>query len=119
MPELSAGVVIAWQIAAGEARRAEHQFIEKEHLLIGICSLEEVLALDALEEKLEPDVEGALQWEADAVEKMLEEFELSSIQLRRAVRRALGKGDYTDTPKRSSTVARIVRAVSARRRKDI
>lgn len=97
MPDLSPGAVIAWQIAAAEASHAKHQFIEKEHLLIGICSLEKLLMPGALEEELDPDMEKALRMEADAVEDMLREFELNPTELRRAVRKALGKGTYRHT----------------------
>lgn len=50
MKELSVGANFAWQIAAGEAATSKHQFIEKEHVLIGICSLEKVTRVDGQEE---------------------------------------------------------------------
>ena len=43
MPDLSIGLDIAWQIAAIEASGARWEFIEPEHLFIGLCSLEKVL----------------------------------------------------------------------------
>ena len=43
MKGLSFGANLAWQIAAGEAAAANHQFIDKEHILIGIFSLEKLL----------------------------------------------------------------------------
>ena len=39
MKEHSPGAFIAWQIAYGEAGMAKQQYIEQEHLLIGIGSL--------------------------------------------------------------------------------
>ena len=41
MKALSIGVNISWQIAAAESA-ANHQFIEKEHIFIGILSLGKV-----------------------------------------------------------------------------
>jgi ATP-dependent Clp protease ATP-binding subunit ClpA len=35
--ELSAGTTVIWQIAAGEAADARHEFIEPEHIFIGTC----------------------------------------------------------------------------------
>lgn len=40
---LSCGAVLAWKIAAAEARRTGSGMIEAPHLLIGLCSLEKAL----------------------------------------------------------------------------
>ena len=42
MANLSPGANLAWHIAAYEAGEAEYHFIEKEHLFIGILSLDKV-----------------------------------------------------------------------------
>jgi ATP-dependent Clp protease ATP-binding subunit ClpC len=97
MTYLSTGAGIAWRFAAGAASNAECQFIEKEHLLIGICSLEKAFVPGVLKEPLSPDVESSLRIEADAVDDMLRKFELDSTELRRAVRNALEKGNYQRT----------------------
>ena len=94
MPEPSHAVVLAWRIAAHEATSARHQFIEKEHILIGICGLEKVLTPGAVEEGLDPHLEQALRIEVDAVKEMLKQCELDATRLRRALRKALGKGSY-------------------------
>lgn len=93
--ELSVGASVAWQIAAGEAGAAKHQYIEKEHILIGICSLEKWLKLSGVE--LKPQVHQSLQAEHDAVEDVLRAFELDPTQLRRQVRERLGVGNYEHT----------------------
>jgi ATP-dependent Clp protease ATP-binding subunit ClpC len=89
--EFSVGLNMAWQIAAGEARVAKHQYIEKEHILIGICSLEKVLRRL---EPATPQVAQAFLVEREAVEDMLRAFELDPTQLRRQVRERLGVGSY-------------------------
>ena len=44
MPDASIGLALAWHIlAADEAGTARHEFIEPEHLFIGLCGLEKVL----------------------------------------------------------------------------
>ena len=42
MTELSFSVNLAWQLAAQEAAAARYGFIEPQHILMGICSLEKV-----------------------------------------------------------------------------
>ena len=39
MTELDPFAKLAWQVAAQEAAATKFEFIEPEHLLIGICSL--------------------------------------------------------------------------------
>ena len=60
MKEISSAIKLAWQIAAGEAGITKHQYIEKEHILIGICSLEKVLMLGG-RIKLDSQTRQALQ----------------------------------------------------------
>jgi len=43
MVELSLGVVVAWYIGAGEAMVGRYQYIEKEHLFIGLCKVGDML----------------------------------------------------------------------------
>jgi len=50
MTELSFSVNLAWQLAAQEAAAARYGFIEPQHILMGICSLEKVsMQADELE----------------------------------------------------------------------
>lgn len=51
MTELSFSANLAWQMAAQEAATARSEFIESQHILIGIFSLEKILAQD---EELDP-----------------------------------------------------------------
>ena len=39
MPTLSRGAHMAWQLAAREAMRTRHPYIEKEGIFIGLCQL--------------------------------------------------------------------------------
>jgi ATP-dependent Clp protease ATP-binding subunit ClpC len=108
MTRLSVGASLAWRIAASEAGAAKHQCIEKEHLLIGICSLEKVLRLGGAEFDLQ--AQQSLQAENNGVEDVLRAFELDATQLRRKVCERLGVGSYTHTEKvvhRSETCKRF------------
>ncbi len=94
MLKLSAGASKAWDVAAEEAARARQRFIEKEHLLIGILSLDK--AIEAVEEaELK-----ALKAEHDAVLNVLEGacgVPSPATALRRALRKSLGGEDkYPD-----------------------
>jgi len=44
MQEYSAGVLLTWQVAALEALSGKHEFIEREHIMIGLTKIEEALA---------------------------------------------------------------------------
>ena len=60
MPTLFIGANIVWQIAAGEASDARFQFIEAEHIFIGILSLEKALMLSPEDCGLNPKAIKAL-----------------------------------------------------------
>ncbi len=81
MKNLSIGANIAWQIAAYEAAAAKFQFIEKEHLFIGICSLEKILKLSPEDSGLNPESLKALQKENAEIQDLLEKVGLNTAHL--------------------------------------
>ena len=97
MKGLSAGATLAWHMAASEAGAAKHQYIEREHLMAGVLSLEKVL--DGENAGVTADMRELLQAECGCVEDVLRAFELDSTQLRRQVRKRLGKGSFKRTEK--------------------
>jgi ATP-dependent Clp protease ATP-binding subunit ClpC len=98
MKNLTLAATLSWQLAAQEAAISRYQFIEEGHLLIGICSLEKILARSG-EANISQSIRGLLQVECDAVEDCLRDFKLDSRQLRREVRKRLGKGESQETNK--------------------
>ena len=98
MKESLTGASIASQIAAEGARGAKHQYIEKEHLLIGICSLEKVLMAGG-KLTLDRRTARALRTEYRAIEDVLHGSNIDTIQLRRHMRSQLGEGNYQHTEK--------------------
>ncbi len=91
MPGLSAAAGMAWRIAAAEAAAARHPFIEREHLLIGLCSLHKTLGyVRFLTSETIPS--GGVREEADAIEDLLAAMGISSVFLRRGVRSRLRPG---------------------------
>lgn len=91
MSKLSAAAGLAWQIAAGEAAAARHPFIEREHLLIGVCSLHKTLGFLRFTRVESLPVEE-IRGEADGVEELLLSLGISATALRRGVRSRLRPG---------------------------
>ena len=94
MPTLSIAANIAWQIAAAEASAARFQFIEAEHILIGICSLEKALMLSPEDLGLNPNAIKSLQAEHGALKDLLGQQGLNMTILRRTARKEAGAGSY-------------------------
>lgn len=102
MPELSHGAYLAWQFAAGEAARAMHQFIEKEFVLLGVCSLGKWLHTMMHDEEMLQEHKKhvrALQTEVAALEEVFKACAVTPTSIRHAVRTALGEGAYQHTKK--------------------
>lgn len=95
MAGLSVGANLSWQIAAHEAASARFQFIEAEHIFIGICSLEKVVGLSPEDSGLSPKDLKALKEEYS----ILQDLGLDMTQLRRRMRKKLGAGNYRHTEK--------------------
>lgn len=90
MSSLSFPANLAWQFSANEAA-AISEFIEPQHILIGIFSLEKI---SAQEEELDPQARQSLQAEQDEIADLLRDFELDATTMRRSLRDALGEGGY-------------------------
>jgi len=97
MKNLSIGSSVAWQIAAMEAGISQHQYIEKEHVLIGILSLEKKVQYDA--EELGREAPKDLQYEHSILLDVLGGFEIDPQKLRRDIRGRIGKGNFRLTEK--------------------
>jgi len=94
MRALSPAASVAWDVAASEAGGSGHPFIEKEHLLIGACSLDKAAALLREKGRLTPELERALAAEHDALREVLARFALDPKGLRRQLRDSLGPGQH-------------------------
>jgi ATP-dependent Clp protease ATP-binding subunit ClpC len=90
---LSVAAEMAWKVAAAEAARARHPQIDNALLLVGLCSLEKLLAARD-ERALAPEAAEAVRRESDRVEAALARAGLEATALRRALRERLGRGTY-------------------------
>ncbi len=97
MANLSPGANLAWHIAAYEAGEAEYHFIEKEHLFIGILSLEKVVAGAADQSGLDQNVWQELKKENSLLNKVLGSYGIDQTKLRRLIRKKFGNGGYKHT----------------------
>lgn len=92
MPKISPGVDLAWQFSAGEAVKKKSQFIEKEHILIGILSIEKVLAIP----QIPMEFPGAkeLEGEYKVLAEIFEKLSVDMTQLRRSLRNNTPEGNH-------------------------
>lgn len=97
MTTLSIGANIAWQIASQEAVVARFQFIEPEHLFMGIFSIEKVLMLSPADSGLNQQARNSLQLENDALRDLMGQVGFDMTRLRRMLRKRLGAGSYQHT----------------------
>ncbi len=95
MIEYTVGVNLAWQIAAGEAAHRGHQFIEPEHLFIGLCKLGNLAEREDWARAGLPESQArSLRMEAESVAEVFASFQIDRVALYREVRRRTGRGGF-------------------------
>ncbi len=94
MKSLSSAVDVSWQIAVAEASAAGSQFIEKEHVVIGIMSLAKVAAGSPDDMKLDRKQWNSLRAEWAALNDVFSSVSLNATSYRRELRKKLGKGSH-------------------------
>ncbi|MHB8883253.1 MAG: Clp protease N-terminal domain-containing protein [Thermodesulfovibrionales bacterium] len=99
MKDLSPAADMAWRIAAHEAASAGYRFIEKEHLLVGIVSIEKVIADGPEKAGLDQKPWQELKEEHSLLKRVLRSQGLDQTKLRRLIRKKLGNGGYKHTEK--------------------
>lgn len=91
MPTFSTGLDYAWRTAANEAARTRHEFIEPEHLFVGVCKLGNLPSSENWN-----DAPAGLKAEAELVAAVLQKAGYDRIALYRDLRKRLGDGGFTD-----------------------
>jgi len=99
MKDLSVGANLTWQMAAMEAGAARFQFIEADHIFIGIYSLEKILVLNPEDSGLNPQAHKALKNEHATLQGLMKSSGLDTTQMRRMMRKRLVTGKYEHTEK--------------------
>ena len=115
MPNISIGLDFAWQIATVEAVHGRHQFIEPEHLLIGVCKVASLAQVDDWRElQLPKNLTEALKAEAEAVAGVFDKFQLDHVALYREVRQRKGRGNAEHNQGKSISRSPASKAVFTR-----
>lgn len=93
MEYLSQASQIVWVIAANEAASLSHEFIESEHVFIGLCKIGD-FPLEELMTKLQMDTSNIsdVESEIQKLSDIFREFDLDPVHTRRALRRRMGIG---------------------------
>ena len=99
MKDQSTGLLLAWQIAAGETAYANFEFIEKEQLLIGILSLKKLANSSSINMRMKSSDFEILVKEYESIKKILQKFNTDSTKLRRIIRLKLGQGNFKHNEK--------------------
>ncbi len=94
MKSFSTSVDVAWQIAVREASAAGSQFIEKEHVVIGIMSLPKVNAGAPDDMQLDRSQWNAVRAEWAALSDVFSAVSLNTTSYRRGLRKKLDKGTH-------------------------
>lgn len=94
MKPLSIAVDTAWRLAAWEASAANSEFIEKEHAVIGLLSLEKVATGKPDDMKLNREQWDGVRAEWAALREVLCACSLDTTDLRRELRKAIDEGSY-------------------------
>jgi ATP-dependent Clp protease ATP-binding subunit ClpC len=93
--ELSAGTTIIWQIAAGEAVDARHEFIEPEHIFIGICKAGDLPAPELFHRLgIRPADMEKFKTELNFVDAIFKGLGLSRIEVCKYLRNLMEPGEY-------------------------
>jgi len=103
MTEFSPGVLLSWQIGALEALAARHEYLERPHLLMGICKLEEALQSGAHMQLPELAANaGYLEEEVRQLFRFLAGLRVDATKLRRTLRQVTGRGSRSDADQRQA-----------------
>jgi len=93
MMSFSLAAVVSWQLGGSEAVMAHAQFVEKEHVLIGLLRALDLLDSDK-QQGFEKDTLAALQKDLAPVQEVLSACGLERVMLRRRIRGLVGEGEY-------------------------
>lgn len=93
MEYLSQASQMVWVIGANEAASLSHEFIEIEHIFIGLCKISD-FPLEELMTKLHMDISNIsdVENEIQKLSGIFEEFDVDPVHMRRSLRRRMGVG---------------------------
>ena len=94
MKHLSIAVDTAWRLAVWDASATNSEFIEKEHAVIGLLSLEKVATGKPDDMKLNREQWNSIRAEWAAMEDVFADCTIDATSLRRELRKQIEKGSH-------------------------
>lgn len=93
----SNSVYLIWEVSLAEALMSKTEFIEPEHLMIGICSLDKILDLIKINQvTVESNSYQSIKNDKKEIEDIFLKFDISLTSFRRLLRLNIKKGDFED-----------------------
>jgi ATP-dependent Clp protease ATP-binding subunit ClpC len=99
MKKLSLGATVAWDISVQEAVASKWRFVEKEHLFVGLLSLDRILLFTPEQLGVNKQDWESLCSENAALDQVLGRLKVDRVGLRCEVRNRLGTGNTIHTGK--------------------
>ena len=117
MPQYSPATLLVWQVAAGEAAMAGHEFVEKEHLFQAALKLAEVVPhMTAKQLGLGAGDFESVQAEIENLASALQDAELNTREVRYRLRALVGRGTFNhgqEVVHRSNETRRLFAKIEA------
>lgn len=93
----SNSVHVIWEVSLAEVLMSNREFIEPEHLLIGIFSLDKVVNLFKTNEKqIDSSIFQSIKQECNEIQGIFSNFDISLTSFRRLLRLNVEQGSFTD-----------------------
>ena len=93
----SNSVYLIWEISLAETIMSKQEFIEPEHLLMGICSIEKVFyLLESKQISIDSNTHKSIEREQHEIENIFSQLEISITSFRRLLRLNIEKGEVEE-----------------------
>lgn len=93
----SNSVYLIWEISLAETLMSKREFIEPEHLLVGICSLDKILNLIKVNQvHVESNSYQSIKDDKEEIESIFSKFDITTTSFRRLLRLNVTEGDFED-----------------------
>ena len=93
----SNSVYLIWEISLAETLMSKREFIEPEHLLVGICSLDKILNMIKVNQvHVESNSYQSIKDVKEEIESIFSKFDITTTSFRRLLRLNVTEGDFED-----------------------
>lgn len=93
--KFSSAVYLIWEVSLAETLMSKQEFIEPEHLLAGVCSLDKILHLINVNKvNMEASSHQSIESEKNEIQDIFSKFDISLTSFRRLLRLNIETGDF-------------------------